>query len=108
MTLRGSPCKCTYWGLAKGGQKGVSLICSDLKGGQKGVSLICSDLIGANRKKSEIGNRSKSEQIGTKRGIPENKERKSEQIGTKRGIPENKELKSEQIGRKGGNRNKSG
>ena len=33
---------------------------------------------------------------------------KSEENGTNRGIPENKERKSEQIGRKRGNRNKSG
>ena len=39
-------------------------------------------------------------QIGTNR-------KKTEQIGTNRGIPENKERKSEQIGRKRGNRNKS-
>ena len=53
------------------------------RGRQEGVSLICSDLfwkqIGTNRKKTE--------QIGTNRGIPENKERKSEEngeIGTNR------------------------
>ena len=34
--------------------------------------------------------------------------KKSEQIGTNRGIPENKERKSEHVGRKRGNRNKSG
>ena len=56
-------------------------------GRQKGVSLICSDLFW--------------KQIGTNR-------KKTEQIGTNRGIPENKERKSEQIGRKRGNRNKSG
>ena len=60
------------------------------RGWRKGVSLICSDLFW-----KQIGRkRSKSEQIGTNRGIPENKERKSEQIGRKRG----NRNKSEQIG----------
>ena len=58
----------------------------DKRGRQKGV---CSDLfwkhIGTNRKKSE--------QIGTDRGIPENKERKSEEVVEEIGVYRNKSLK---------------